>query len=98
MVEIVRGEDLNYINQMIQLSAFPSHGSMGEIADRGMTLRDWFAGQALMGLVCSSEDVACENQKNPLPEQISWSEVIAKSAYRVADAMLKAREENGARP
>lgn len=23
--------------------AFPSHGSMGEVAQQGMSLRDWFA-------------------------------------------------------
>lgn len=29
--------------------AFPSHGSMGEVSHEGMTLRDYFAGQALAG-------------------------------------------------
>jgi hypothetical protein len=37
-------------------SAFPSHGSMGEVEHRGMSLRDWFAGQALVGLLANVED------------------------------------------
>ena len=41
----------------------------------GMTLRDWFAGQAL---------VACADWDDPRE--------AARHAYRVADAMLKARE------
>ncbi len=46
----------------------------------GMTLRDWFAGQALQGVLASLQ----------IPHQ--WDE-IAQSAYRGADAMLAARKE-----
>jgi len=35
--------------------AFPSHGG---IAEQGMTLRDWFAGQALAGLAEESYEAA----------------------------------------
>jgi hypothetical protein len=45
--------------------------------DQGMNLRDWFAGQALMGLV---------NQYHP--DKDAKSEL----AYEYADAMLAARE------
>jgi hypothetical protein len=52
--------------------------------EEGMSLRDYFAGQALTGL-CSSK---------------SWDDgeekVVALWAYDLADAMLAAREENNA--
>ena len=58
--------------------AFPCNldGAEGE----GMTLRDWFAGQALVGLcaVAAGEDTF---------------DVFAKDAYAYADAMIKARDE-----
>ena len=59
-------------------TAFPSHGSMGEVAHEGMTLRDYFAAKAMQGMM---HDVS-----QPV------GEVIARWAYEVADAMLKARE------
>lgn len=52
----------------------------------GMTLRDWFAGQALAGLMS-----ACD-------EGGSWTATglatvnAARSAYEAADAMLAARQ------
>ena len=52
----------------------------------GMTLRDYFAGQALAGNL----EQGLEDDMN-----IKWwhpSEKIAKRAYAIADAMLKARE------
>lgn len=45
----------------------------------GMSLRDWFAGQALAGLAH-----AAPHTEYPLPE-------IATDAYRLADAMLEER-------
>jgi len=43
----------------------------------GMTLRDWFAGQALAGMLANPD---------------SWPEDRGVAAYCYADAMLKARE------
>ena len=45
--------------------------------DEGMTLRDYFAAKAMQGLLASTT--------------ISNGMVIAKDAYLLADAMLKAR-------
>lgn len=62
--------------------AFPSHGSMGEVTQEGMTLRDYFATAALQGLLAT--DLNCA------PEYV---QAIADSAYVMADAMLKARNQ-----
>lgn len=60
-------------------TAFPSHGSMGEVAHEGMTLRDYFAAKAMQGLLAG---------------QLTTTKmsVIAGECYAMADYMLKARE------
>lgn len=57
--------------------AFPFDHKMGDCA-RGMTLRDYFAARALSLLV-------------PASKLSEGPEIIARSAYLVADAMLKER-------
>jgi hypothetical protein len=54
---------------------------------RGMTLRDWFAGQALAGTLASTE-------YDTFSEKIDDNERLwlAQDAYRHADAMLAKRE------
>lgn len=61
-------------------SAFPLHlyGDLG----KGMTLRDWFAGQAVSGSVAYANFHESDDART-----------AAEYAYRVADAMLEAREE-----
>lgn len=65
--------------------------------DQGMSLRDWFAGQVMGGLSAQDDDRVfhAETEKVSLEE---WREKIineeATHAYRVADAMLKARSLN----
>jgi hypothetical protein len=54
-------------------SAFPHGGFMQQ---EGMTLRDYFAGQALTGIIARLDRVAV---------------YTAKDAYIYADAMLEAR-------
>jgi hypothetical protein len=49
----------------------------------GMSLRDYFAGQAINGLVTAFYSV---------DETIAYED-IAPQAYRIADAMLEARGE-----
>jgi hypothetical protein len=56
--------------------AYPNNDAHG-CAYTGMTLRDWFAGQALAG--------SC-----PIGYPVKG---IAKRAYEAADAMIAAREE-----
>ena len=48
----------------------------------GMSLRDWFAGQALVGLLAQETE-----------EWGNESEVNARIAYRSADAMLAERQK-----
>jgi hypothetical protein len=50
----------------------------------GMSLRDWFAGQALAGIMSNCTG---DGRTTWLPESAAFH------AYSVADAMLKAREQ-----
>lgn len=64
--------------------AFPTQaictpaGDVMSSGDDGMTLRDWFAGQALAGLLASDDGSTREN--------------VAAEAYDIADAMIAARK------
>lgn len=55
----------------------------GEFMSPGMTLRDWFAGQALAGWMSSFTPDCGVKAKN-----------CAELAYELADAMLAARNNN----
>lgn len=61
-------------------------GHMKQIND-GMTLRDWFAGQALIGLMSYPGDETSGNWHNN-----SSSQGVATRCYDLADAMLAARK------
>jgi hypothetical protein len=49
----------------------------------GMTLRDWFAGQALVGICAHQDSWGCTVNE------------IAPQAYQLADAMLAERAKGG---
>ncbi len=51
----------------------------------GMSLRDWFAGMAMQGLLSGYE-------LGKGDQDIDWDKIIAKEAYKTADAMLKEKE------
>lgn len=66
--------------------SYPSEDVAAIPATRGMSLRDYFAGQALAGYIANA--VACDalaksNQNTP--------KTYAFLSYEMADAMLKAR-------
>lgn len=58
--------------------AFPSEGVQRA---RGMTLRDYFAGQAIVGMMAAHAGTI-------LPQL----EIVVGAAFQIADAMMKARE------
>ena len=62
-------------------SAFPHETYNGY--DSGMTLRDYFAAAAMQGII-SDASVPASSKKD--------GELVSRSAYAFADAMLKARE------
>ena len=78
--------------------AFPYPASMNSRPEscNGQSLRDDFAGRALTGLMASAEEHFAGNGKSEeaLDE---WSRALhrrwARFCYRMADAMLEAREE-----
>jgi len=74
---------------MKQEPAFPfvAKDNTGMMINTGMSLRDYFAGQALSGGL----EQGVENDMN-----LGWwhqPSKVAKRAYAIADAMLKARGE-----
>jgi len=61
------------------------------ITTQGMTLRDWFAGQALSGIrELQGNWVPDNDQENGIAKR--RAEWAAEAAYRYADAMLKERD------
>lgn len=59
----------------------------------GMSLRDWFAGQALAGMTSIKPDLGSCRDLAELDERMSRAISVAGDiAYRYADAMLAARE------
>ena len=52
----------------------------------GLTVRDYFAGRALQGFLSDSN-----NSESTKGDEKHWTEAVARLAYQIADAMLKAR-------
>ncbi len=67
---------------------FPASDDQEEYCFTGMTLRDWFAGQALAGPLAAS--VAKYDAQEFA--QLGGHTWMAAVAFNIADAMLKARE------
>ena len=78
-------------NKVADAAAFPggkvsesSDENYGEPFNSGMTLRDYLAAKAMVSMGHSMSHYRNDNEMN---------KVIAKSAYRVADAMLQERKK-----
>jgi hypothetical protein len=70
--------------------AFPTRGSMLEVSQRGQSLRDYFAAKALQGDWASQGEQTGEFTNDVADHYL---EIRAGLYYRMADAMLRAREE-----
>jgi hypothetical protein len=65
--------------------AFPLHESEFNNNHEGMTLRDWFAGQVVNGII--QNDRTLESMEGATPSKVAnWS-------YSIADAMLAERSK-----
>lgn len=76
--------------------AFPSGDGKhagGHGHQYGMSLRDWMAGQALVGLALQPDEFHLREEGETLDDGLRrvWA-VYAKAAYIAADAMLAARK------
>lgn len=60
-----------------------------------VSLRDWFAGQALPALFEDHQKSVREGEFKCYP---NWPEGIAQDSYRIADAMLAARQREEPQP
>lgn len=58
-------------------------------AHPGMSLRDWFAGQALRGILAWDAEMNNRSRTDVSTEP----QIIAASCYNIADAMLAEREK-----
>jgi len=66
--------------------AFP-HSENLPVRYSGMTLRDYFAGQAIAGIFSSGKEISSNGVK------IHEADQFAELAYNIADAMLVERDK-----
>ena len=71
------------------MKAFPSHHFEND-KYQGMDLRDYFAGQALQGLLTRPVEEFLDEMPNKYKNIEDYAAYIS---YRMADAMMKARDK-----
>jgi hypothetical protein len=69
--------------------AFPVHGSMGEVAWEGMTLRDYFAAKAMAAMIAQYPCQAIDDEDGGRSID---NAALAVDAYSIAEEMLEARK------
>lgn len=65
-----------------------------DVHHSGMSLRDWFAGQALAGM--TGVWLYQEREGFTAEEQVKGIKAMAKYSYHIADAMIAARKAGAA--
>jgi len=75
-------------------AAFPVPNDAYNNGMEGMSLRDWFAGQALVGELASSstQEAVMATAQAAFASGRSAVQQVAFNCYEMADAMLAARE------
>lgn len=71
------------------------YGVIFPFVERGMSLRDYFAGQALPAVISATS--AGQHMPTARDSDTSISFAIARDAYLMADAMLALRAQEGAK-
>ena len=72
--------------------AFPGSDFPASEPTYGMSLRDWFAGQALLGMIAHPFPFTNATTGEPIPLADHTPAFTARHAYSVADAMLAERD------
>jgi hypothetical protein len=78
-------------------SAFPAitigsrYDNDAKVYHGGMTLRDYFAGQAIIGLALNF--TAQDSVDGKFYGYMNWPQGIAGAAYKIADAMIEEKEK-----
>lgn len=102
--ELAEKEGFPAVAEYLRYNPIPDNGGQAFPYDyvRGMTLRDWFAGQVLANEIlfksgsATNEDLAEELGVAQYDSKIHELPLYAKRAYRVADAMIAERKKGGA--
>jgi len=84
-----RVEQVGYVSDYGFDIEGPDSPTFGDVEHPGMSLRDWFAGQALAQFIQINERVTAGR------ENVSYAtalKVTAEQSYAVADAMIAARK------
>lgn len=76
------------MKERINPMAFPVPSTEWDDRVEGMTLRDYFAGKVIAGLPLG-------NESTDKFYELAMAESFAKRAYRIADAMVKVRDQDG---
>lgn len=81
--------------------AFPEPVAIGPSGDvclafGGMSLRDYFAGQAIAGMLGNSTNIDSINEQlRHSMEDGLFDRILAMHAYEIADALIAARSSGG---